>query len=193
VITCDQISTNVRLINQFCGVDEVRESCQETCDNCPFPSQAPSEIPMYSVPSPVPNMILGLPSTTKPESPVLTQFPVSTSLDSNICDDEVDATFTVEGQGEKTCQWLAARKVYQQKLCVESHLAFHICEETCGKCSDDCVDLSGTFPDLYNKGTNRNCAWLADRGDSVRRKYCEDGKPAGDICLETCDICDGQN
>jgi hypothetical protein len=150
---------------------------------------APSKIPLYSAPpSPIANAAI------KPENPILSSSPVSTSLNLSICDDLVDVTITVDALlGDKTCQWLAARKVYQEILCVESHLAYHICEETCGKCSDDCIDLSGTFPDHFKKGADRNCRWLADRGISERRVYCEVGEPAHDICLETCHICDGQD
>jgi hypothetical protein len=108
------------------------------------------------------------------------------------CDDLVGVSFFVEGTGTKNCEWLAARKSIQERVCVISHVAFYICEETCGKCSDNCFDDSrGTFPDRIRSGINRSCAWLADRIASEGRKYCEQGQPAREICLETCSICDG--
>ena len=73
-----------------------------------------------------------------------------------------------------------------------SHAAFHICEETCGKCSDKCYDdPNGVFPDRFKNGETRNCAWLANNKAHEGGKYCEEGRPAREICLETCDICDG--
>jgi hypothetical protein len=187
-VTCDQISTSQRLINQFCEYISVTENCQETCNTCPSPTQSPSHTPSQQVltTSPVLSPTIGSPPTSL--SPSNSQIP---SADSN-CDDLVGVSFFVEGAGNKTCEWLAARKRVQRQVCNSSHAAYHICEETCGKCSDKCFDdSSGTFPDLYKTGVTRNCAWLSDRIASDGNKYCEKGRPAREICLETCGVCDG--
>jgi hypothetical protein len=197
---------------------EAANACPETCNICdatsaPALSQPPIRFPSVTpsssssepgLPTSAPSLSQsqnGLPSsrpsfsnrfspavTTMPKTPSNSQAPSTDPY----CDDLVDVYFFVEGEGNKTCQWLAARKNVQENVCVFSHEAFHICEETCGKCSDDCRDDSnGKFLDHYRNGVMRDCKWLADRGASFRSKYCEDGEPARNICMETCDVCDG--
>jgi hypothetical protein len=107
------------------------------------------------------------------------------------CDDDKNLPFWVEAlQQAQKCVWLAARPEYQATLCqpTDPSGAYSICEETCGKCHDNCEDTSGTF--AVNDDV-RDCLWL-----SLRTQYqgdlCVQGSPAFSICPETCDACDGQ-
>ena len=196
-VTCEQISTSQRMMNRFCSYESVKENCAETCDTCLAPSQSPSQTPSQFLTKTqtqqqtTDEVQKPIASPTNAVSPRSSKAPSKAPSVYTTCDDLVGVSFFVEGEGEKNCEWLAARKSIQEKVCVMSQIAFHICEETCGKCSDTCFDdSSGTFPDLYRNGVTRNCAWLADRIAFEGGKYCEDGRPAREICLETCGICD---
>jgi hypothetical protein len=86
------------------------------------------------------------------------------SLDSaRSCDDSQDSSFFVFGVGQRKCAWLAqpAQAGFVKFLCTPTIRIFHLCEETCGKCFDSCVDdTSVSF--AYN-GVNRNCLWVSAR------------------------------
>jgi hypothetical protein len=108
------------------------------------------------------------------------------------CDDDKQKTIWIDDvQKYQTCVWLQTRPEYQDKLCNVNHPsgAFHICEETCGKCLDNCIDTSKSF--LY-QGRVRDCLWLSLR-PSIQKKVCEEvGNAAAFVCPETCDKCDGK-
>ena len=105
------------------------------------------------------------------------------------CDDSHTNTFPTRSEGEQTCLWLAARPYVQFRYCNPDQVAYHVCEETCGKCQDLCFDTNGSFEYL---GVRRSCSWLNLR-PSVQNVVCISGHPAHDyVCPETCDSCDGR-
>ena len=139
--------------------------CPETCDLCDAPT-SPANGPPTLAPTPPP------------------------AAPGYSCDDNKFQTFFVEELRElQRCVWLAARPEYQVTFCDPNHTsqAYDICEETCGKCVDDCEDTSATF----QLGTNiRNCLWLSLR-PNAQELVCVEGDPALTMCPETCDTCDG--
>ena len=104
------------------------------------------------------------------------------------CDDSRAGTFPTLSEGEKSCLWLAAHPYEHFRYCNPNQAAYHLCEETCGKCHDFCFDTNGSFNYL---GVSRLCSWLSLRPD-VQNVVCIPGNPAYDsVCPETCDSCDG--
>jgi hypothetical protein len=65
----------------------------------------------------------------------------------------------------------------------------NLCEETCGGCSDDCVDDTNAVFAVNNRITGKTCKWL---GASLARKttYCKPSNNAFYFCRETCESCD---
>ena len=103
------------------------------------------------------------------------------------CDDSRSGTFPTLSEGEQSCLWLAARPYEQFRYCNPNQAAYHLCEETCGKCQDSCYDTNGSFDYL---GSSRLCSWLSLRPD-VQRVVCVRGNPAYEtVCHETCNSCD---
>ena len=146
--------------------------CPETCNAClPTLRHAPLPSPM-----PTPNLPLSSLIMTLDHSP-------------DSCDDSRFGTFPTYTEGNKTCIWLAARPVEQLIYCQPSEPAYYVCEETCGRCKDNCFDSTETFN--YN-GVERGCLWLSLR-TFVQDIVCKPGSPAYDtICPETCNACDGR-
>ena len=106
------------------------------------------------------------------------------------CDDDKLAAFFVPSLGEtQQCVWLAARPEQQELLCKESHEsgAYHLCPETCGKCSDNCRDTDNKFD--YNGP--RDCLWLTLR-KNIQDEICVPSHNAYLTCPETCDVCDAK-
>lgn len=112
------------------------------------------------------------------------------------CDDDRSRRFftkigstDIENYSEP-CVWLAARPEEQATFCAPDHfsLAFFICRETCGACTDTCEDTAdGSF--VYN-GFTRDCLWLSLR-NAVQDEVCEDlTSNAATACPETCNVCD---
>jgi len=108
-----------------------------------------------------------------------------------ICDDTDIVNFLVDDVvGFQNCSWLRyeCNPVYRNVLCNSSHPsnAYGICEETCGKCTDNCVDSTNMFT---VNGTLRDCHWL-----TMNRFYmtsqCKVGQPGYNNCPETCGVCD---
>ena len=145
--------------------------CPETCNAClPTLRNAPLPSPM-----PTPNNALKSLLMTLDESP-------------DSCDFSRFGTFPTNSQGNKTCIWLAARPDEQQIYCQPSQAAYYVCEETCGRCKDNCCDSTGTF---NYQGVERGCLWLSLR-TFVQDIVCKPGNPAYDtVCPETCNACDG--
>ena len=103
------------------------------------------------------------------------------------CDDEQNVGFDTV-QGIRTCSWLAQSALWQEHLCKPHQYAYHICEETCGKCRDLCEDSqTGTFIVDRLNGEEHDCAWLAIR-PGWARVLCLDETVSG-LCQESCDSC----
>jgi len=105
----------------------------------------------------------------------------------NTCDDSSTLKFPTDDAGDQLCVWLAARPTEQQKYCKQGHIAYGICEETCGKCSDSCEDTLGYF---YYKGIQRNCLWLSLRRNIIDEVCFEGFEVYDTVCPETCNKCD---
>ena len=138
--------------------------CPETCDFCDSPG--PGNAPPSRSPTP-------------PPAPL-----------GYYCDDDKTKTFHVEETQElQRCVWLAARPEYMLTYCEENHpsKAYFICEETCGKCVDDCDDTSAA---VEVDGKARDCLWLSLRPE-MQSVLCLPLEPAFVLCPETCDVCDG--
>jgi hypothetical protein len=86
--------------------------------------------------------------------------------------------------------WLAARPEWQQQLCVETHAAITLCEETCGSCTENFEDNTSGDTTFEHHGIDRPCSWLSICS-RVQTEVCVPGQAAMDMCRETCNVCDG--
>merc|ERR1712032_406513 len=96
---------------------------------------------------------------------------------------------TLNNGKEQRCVWLKSRASERAVYCQPDHSsgAYNLCEETCGKCRDDCNDTNGRF--TYQE-VERDCEWLSLR-PAVMDVVCQQGFSANDVvCPETCDECD---
>lgn len=144
--------------------------CRETCGNCnPFPTASPSATPSTS-------------------NPTATPFPTEKNPH-DACDDDRFATFYVnETDKPEPCRWLWTRPEMRQIYCDPSHSAgaYDLCEETCEKCSDDCVDDPSKMVDINS--VDRSCFYISMRNELIE-KYCVEGEEAFMYCRETCNSC----
>jgi len=101
-------------------------------------------------------------------------------------------TFTINaGANFRDCAWLQASSQEElNKYCQPGTEIYDICEETCGKCVDDCTDdINGVF--LYTSSIVpqlRTCGWLLER-PNIRRDLCVATHDAFKVCQETCNSC----
>ena len=89
-----------------------------------------------------------------------------------LCDDFLDRNFLIgQGRAARDCIWLQDQPVTIQKLyCVPGSDAYDVCEETCGKCVDQCSDETNAaflifMEDAYGDSSVpeiRGCSWLRD-------------------------------
>lgn len=105
------------------------------------------------------------------------------------CDDSASGTFLVDAvRGRKNCLWLAKNPIWHSRMCVPTEPAFHMCEETCRKCTDRCVDdEDATFYVNRNQGI-RDCKWLSTR-QGHQNSLCVEGNRVNTLCRETCNTC----
>lgn len=149
------------------------------------PSQAVSASPSVKASTSPSQMLPETPSA----SPAVDMSPAVMPSDPNggICDDSKELRFPTRNNGNQRCVWLAARPEEQEIYCRSNETAYHVCEETCGKCEDECEDTKYRFE---HEGINRTCLWLSLRGH-VQDEVCISGNAAHDtVCPETCDSCD---
>jgi hypothetical protein len=142
---------------------EFEKNCQETCDIC-------DDLKAGNVPFQAP---------TTPPVP-----------QGYFCDDDNTQTFRVdEIDQDQNCIWLAARPDFIKAYCNVSHpsKAYDLCEETCGKCVDNCRDTNAKLEIFFK---TRNCEWLSIRPD-LQKIFCVPENPAYTLCPETCNTCDG--
>ena len=105
-------------------------------------------------------------------------------IPTSVCDDHPSRTFYVEDiQASKDCVWLRDRPELWGALCHQGSEAYTICEETCGRCVDQCHDDAQAEFEI--DGRKRNCEWLSIR-PNAQEEVCVDGHAAWDICEETC-------
>jgi hypothetical protein len=88
----------------------------------------------------------------------------------------------------KDCRWLTGRPQKDwAAVCIKSHRAYYLCQETCLTCDDGCNDSNSTV--LFEvAGSMLSCDWLSDR---LRKQYrvCVEGNPAWTLCPKTCGLC----
>jgi hypothetical protein len=110
--------------------------------------------------------------------------------DTDICDDDLTQSFFVDDRrGNRTCSWLVRNmERWESSLCAHGQDAFHLCAETCGKCSDNCHDTPDVTFLINNILGDQNCEWLSTRPASQKRQ-CQEGNPAWELCPETCHNC----
>jgi hypothetical protein len=199
---------SIRLINQAsrCGQPASPappKSAAPTPSPTPSPTSRPTPSPTLrpyvttvQAPIPIPSSSPSTVPTGTPSAAPITAAPVKipTSYPSSelTCDDNNVAKFVVNDDETSVfsegCLWLAARPEWQEKLCVKTHAAYTLCEETCGSCTDNCEDnIAGIFE---HHGIDRPCSWLSIRAH-VHTEVCVPGHAAMNVCKETCNVCDG--
>jgi hypothetical protein len=168
------------------------------------PSSYPSVVPSHSPsvdPSSNPSASPSVGASATPSSSP-SQLPTSEGEHApsendgtDICDDDFPGSFFVNNRrGNMTCTWLMRNidrrsRKWASEMCASD--AFHVCAETCGKCSDNCRDATPDVTFFVNKNVgDQNCKWLSTRHRmSWRADHCREGKPAWELCPETCHDC----
>jgi hypothetical protein len=196
-MNCAKLSDNTREQSRLCkDGSDAWIFCPETCNSCIQPSASPSNVPTTATPTSAPVPTLRPLPSSPPSVSKAPSMSIHPTIDAT-CDDLQDVTFAVASLNDtlKTCDWLADknRVTYRVELCVPSNVAYHMCEETCGKCTDNCVDAEmGEFPNLDVSSKMMTCSDLAKQGERQRARYCDQGKSplAEQLCKETCNTCD---
>jgi hypothetical protein len=204
-MNCARLSDNTREQSRLCkDGSDAWIYCPETCNSCIQPSASPSNMPRSATTTAKPTTSAHVPTwpwrplpSSSPPTRVSKgpSMPIHPTIDA-MCDDLQDVTFAVASLNDalKTCDWLAdkTRATYRAELCVPSNVAYHMCEETCGKCTNNCFDELGAFLNLDVSSNMMTCADLAKQGDRQRARYCDEGKSplAEQLCKETCNSCD---
>lgn len=105
------------------------------------------------------------------------------------CDDSATGTFPLVGSDKRRdCQWLSTNPNWHSRMCAPEQEAFDLCEETCRKCTDSCVDDEDESFYVNRKHGWQNCAWLATK-PAFQSVLCEEGTMPHSLCKETCDAC----
>ena len=120
----------------------------------------------------------------------------------DICDDDQFATFpdtnNIEEGGmprQEPCIWLLDRPQLIDAYCAATHPsgARNVCEETCGVCTDNCVDNEKARFSLGAFGDGKSCEWVRVRvqaNDATNRPlFCNEDTQAWTACPETCENC----
>ena len=112
-------------------------------------------------------------------------------LTKQTCDDNKETTFFVDNiRMYQHCDWLARNiNSWGDKLCVPGHKAYDVCEETCGKCRDDCEDTPNVTFYVNDVQGHQDCEWLSSRSHWQKR-LCREEHDAHRLCPESCDVCD---
>mmetsp|Transcript_11603 Transcript_11603/g.17846 ORF Transcript_11603/g.17846 Transcript_11603/m.17846 type:complete len:930 (+) Transcript_11603:317-3106(+) len=142
-----------------------------------FPTIAPT-----LTPSDVPSRIS---PTYLPSSPPSLSFNPSSSPTRDICEDKPGNV--VAGLD---CAYIARFPDLIESQCVSGKLAWDTCEDTCGRCQDNCKDKPGRFY-IDERWGDRTCLWLSIRPEYVAR-FCKPGNIAYTLCGELCNTCEHQ-
>lgn len=177
----------------------------------PPPTLRPTKRPTNSptpAPTPTPTMNPTPPARTKlPTTASITPSPVVpvtslleiatpppmdgftvTGTTEDTCNDRELTFIARDLQGGKTCAWLReAHDSFLEWLCVPGTDAWNVCEETCGKCDENCVDSDDAL--FTVDGEPRDCAWLDSR-PSRQAELCAQVEVAHLECKRTCGSCD---
>lgn len=204
--TCLQLRENVALRNTVCvPTHEAYSECEETCGACTdscrdsttttffvtrmWPNQDCNWLalrPQYQEflchPNHPANKICGetCGSCDADYSPPTPEYKAT-------CDDSPTGTFLV-GDRYQDCIWLRKNPIWHSRLCIPEMPSYHLCEETCLKCTDRCVDdEDATFYVNRNQGI-RDCKWLSTR-KAHQANLCIEGNRVNELCRETCNTC----
>ena len=192
---CEWLMIRPQFWGELCVPEnDAWDVCMETCNNCPEePTIAP--IPTQpTTPRPTRQPTVGStpPPPTNANSPPTrppTPSPTAVGAAGDPCDDDITGRFFVsDSVGTQQCFWLASRPDEQAIYCHPGHPsgAYDLCEETCRKCVDDCID-DATVTFQVN-GVFRNCAWLMLRPQFFST-MCVQGQVPFLGCQETCNNC----
>jgi hypothetical protein len=118
-----------------------------------------------------------------------------------LCDDFLDRNFFIgEGRAARDCSWLQGQSMAIKAMyCVPGSDAYDVCEETCGKCVDECSDETNAallifMRDAYGDSSVpelRGCSWLRDF-PRIRSLVCVEDHDAYFLCPETCNSCSAE-
>ena len=189
---------------ETCGV--CRDNCEDSTAkfmvddatrDCLWLSLRPPMQASLCIPGSIPFLLCGetchscdgAVTNTPTPNPAADDAPAALLAD-GVCDDDAYSYFFVESLEEyQRCIWLASRPEEQQTLCrpEDPSGAFHMCSETCGKCTDTCNDTSIRF---MVGNASRDCLWLSLR-PAMQELLCVPGSDAWFACGETCGGCDG--
>jgi hypothetical protein len=155
----------------------------------PVPSAMPS---VSTAPTPAP-----APPVQRPAGAIIPIYSKESNnfiVDASACEDSLNVMFFMNDTlGRQRCSWLRQNRngmhdryrTNKEAFCVESHDAYHFCEEECGKCTDDCNDDSiATF---MLAGSKVNCEWLSTR-PFLWTLGCKH-EEISFFCKETCETC----
>lgn len=116
------------------------------------------------------------------------------------CNDAVSEKFMSDEGKLEPCVYLLSRPAKIALLCPAdsdfknlSPNARDVCEETCGKCSDNCPPDDEDAKFAINGKLGRTCEWvrlrLVDNEAFWRMALCMEGMPAWENCNEACNNC----
>lgn len=175
----------------------VLETTRPTAMPSEAPTAEPTEVPS-SLPSPSPSLRTSrptsMPSQLPSDTPVETKGNLDGARGQRVCDDFFDQKFSIDARrGKRDCIWLQNQsQTVQDRLCKPGLQAYDVCEETCGKCADSCLDAwdSVFLVSIGDEGEpeNRDCNWLREF-PNIRSLVCVEGHAAYTLCLETCNSC----
>lgn len=166
--------------------------------NAPL-SAAPVFMDQTNVPVMVPVTFAA--TTETPAPAALVDVTMNGARGPRLCDDFLDRNFAIgEGRAARDCTWLQGQSVAIQAMyCLPGSDAYDVCEETCGKCVDECSDATNAaflifMDDAYGDSSVpelRGCSWLRDF-PRIRSLVCVEDHDAYFLCPETCNSCSAE-
>lgn len=113
-------------------------------------------------------------------------------MSTRTCEDGDDLFEAGDLRGGKTCDWLrTSHDDLREWFCIPGTDAWNICQETCGKCNENCVDSETAVFDVADDTgviVQRDCAWL-DSTQEMQSQLCKAGHDAYLSCGRTCGTC----
>lgn len=110
------------------------------------------------------------------------------------CDDYFNVQMYISSElGHQSCTWVSDHLLdafnnthtIQEALCQPTSNVYHFCEETCGKCRDNCVDEPNVFFSYLDQV--HTCSWLRER-QNLWTLACSRTE-VNSLCRETCETC----
>jgi hypothetical protein len=206
-VSCLQLRNNEALRNSLCvPTHEAYSECRETCGACQDSCQDSTSKRFF-----VNNMWGEQDCKWLEEKPVFQDFLCHPSHPANKicgetcgtcdvgysppdppykadCDDSPTGTFLLPNGSSKDCIWLSMNAIWHSRLCVPGKPSYDLCEETCRKCTDNCVDDEDATFFVNSKQGIKDCKWLSKK-PAHQQSLCVEGKEPYRVCMETCNIC----